>query len=365
MNNSEEKLQRESRSDESPVVNIFLIYSPLHYLAAESIAAHFGQNALNFLFYLKPEFEKMVDLSKWDAVEFLPWPRFYPEKGPFGRMRRTRQNLDVVGNVCAGASEIRLHTSVIDTEAVNYFISFLQGAHPDAEFSVRLIPDGLMNVQRHPLGPFKEMLQYCKKVRRLVYPVLNYYTFQGDRTGADTKIVDRIYVLPSFPHEYDQTKTVEISLQKDSRNSDLRTAAESTGKRALVLGQPLIAFNRFTREDMQSVTMGIRAFIDACGIDEIEYKSHPRDPDREFGHPDYKELEIVEPLETYLSSAPYDLVIGVCSTALLTARLILPKSDRVVAYGMDMMRYRSNKDKKNIESPFIALGVEMINHRSF
>ena len=43
-------------NSESTVANIFLIYSPLHYLAAESIAAHFGQNARNYLFFLKQEF---------------------------------------------------------------------------------------------------------------------------------------------------------------------------------------------------------------------------------------------------------------------------------------------------------------------
>ena len=249
-------------NSESTVANIFLIYSPLHYLAAESIAAHFGQNARNYLFFLKQEFKGVVDPSKWDAVEFLPWPRFYPEKGLFGTIRRTSNNLAVVGNVCAGASKIRLHTPVIDTEAVNYFINFLQGAHPEAKFSVRLLPDGLLNVQRHPLGLFKEMMQYFKKARRFIYPALNYYTFRGDRTGSDTKIVDRIYVLPGFPHEYDHSKTVEISLLKEGGDAGIRTALGTTGKRALVLGQPLIAFNRFTKEDMQAVTMGIRTFIE-------------------------------------------------------------------------------------------------------
>lgn len=352
------------RKTESNVANIFLIYSPLHYLAAESIAAHFEQNQRNYLFFLKPEFKGLVDPSKWDALGFLPWPRFYPEKGLFGTIRRTRNNLAIVGRVCTGASEIRLHTPVIDTEAVNYFINYLKNTYPDAKFSVRLLPDGLLNVQRHPLGRLREMMQYCKKARRLIYPALNYFTFSGDRTGSDAKIVDRIYVLPGFPHEYDQAKTMEVSLLKGSGQSEMETSVVSADKRALVIGQTLIAFKRFTMEDMLSVSLGIRAFIDGCGIDDIEYKSHPRDPDREFGHPDYKELVIAGPLETYIATTPYNLVIGVCSTALLTARIILPKSCRVVAYGMNMMQYRSDKDKKNILSPFIALGVEIVNHRN-
>lgn len=340
-------------------VNLYLIYSPLHYLAAQSVAANLEKGSANYLFYLKAEFREMIDPAGWDGVSFLPWPRFYPEKGLLGRTRRTLKNLELVADICQGASAIRLHTPVIDTEAVNYCINYLRSRYPKASFSARLIPDGLLNVQRHPLGFLKELMQYLRKARRLVTPALDYYPFRGDRTGSDDPIVDRIYVLPRFPHEYDRNKTFEISLLKPTESA----APPAVIRRALVLGQPLTAFKRFSVADMQAVSLGIRALIAETGIADIEYKSHPRDPDREFGHPDYRELVIVEALETYLATHPYQLVIGVCSTALLTARLILPEECRVVAYGMDMMQYRGEEDKKKIESPFRMLGVEMIDHR--
>lgn len=364
MDNCRESCKETPKKHVASVVNIFLIYSPLHYLAAENIATNFEQNARNFLFYLKAEFRELVDSSKWDSSEFLPWPRFYPEKGPLGRLRRTRMNLDIVASVCSGASDIRLHTPVIDTEAVNYLINFLQTMYQDATFCVRLIPDGLLNVQRYPLGRLKEALQYFKKARRLVDPALDYYIFRGDRIGSDAKIVDKIYVLPGFPHEYDPTKTVEISLQKsdDSTDNDI-TGNVSTRKRALVLGQPLTS-KRFSAEDMRSVTQGIRSFIDKCGINEIEYKSHPRDHNKELYHIDYKEITIDRPLEAYLAYNSFDLIIGVFSAALLTARLILPKTCRVVAYGTDVVRYRGNREKTSILSSFALLKVELVNHRS-
>jgi len=344
------------------IVNIYLIYSPLHYLAAESIAVHHEPVARNVLFYLKEEFGGVVDPTRWDSSAFLPWPRFYPERGLFGRLRRATMNLEMVGSTCAGASEIRLHTPVIDTEAVNYFIQYLRRRYPTARFSVRLIPDGLLNVQRHPLGRIKELLQYCKKLRRVVCPDLDYYTFRGDRTGSDDAIVDRIYVLPGLPHEYDRSRTVEIPLMHGSTESRTLVAGN---RRALVLGQPLVAYRRFTPDDMHSVSAGMRNFIADCGIDEICYKSHPRDLDREFAHPDYRELVIDGALEKHLAAEPYDLVIGVCSTALLTARMILPHSCRVVAYGLDMMKYRGERDRRNIEAPFASLGVEMVRHGAF
>lgn len=345
------------------VTNIFLIYSPLHYLAAENIATHFERNSRNHLFYLKAEYSDLVETSNWESVDFLPWPRFYPEKGLFGRLKRTRKNLDIVAGACRGATEIRLHTPVIDTEAANYLINFLQSLYPDARFCVRIIPDGLLNVQRYPLSRLKEVLQYCKKARRLIDPALDYYTFRGDRVGSDAEIVDRIYVLPGLPHEYNRAKTVEISLIKKNQVHVTDLATEKTKRRALVIGQPLVAFNRFNRNDMQAVSLGIREFIAACGIDYIDYKSHPRDKEKEFGHPDYTELVIEKPLETHLASNHYDLVIGVDSTSLLTARMILPASCRVVSYGMDMIIYRGTEDKTKIGSPFVSLGVEMVNYQ--
>lgn len=363
MDDGKKIYESDPSNNEASVVNIYLVYSPLHYLAAESIATHLEQNARNFLFYLKEEFRGLVDNSRWDSAGFLPWPRFYPDKGLLGRMRRTRKNLDIVGKVCAGASVIRLHSPVIDTEAVNYLINFLKDSNPGSSFAVRLIPDGLLNVQRYPLSRLKKLLQYCKKTRRLIDPALNYYTFSGDRTGSDAAIVDRIYVLPGFPHEYDQTKTYEISLLNDCGHNDAATDGEIAVKRALVLGQPLTQ-KRLSQQDMRSITLGVRAFIASCGISDISYKTHPRDANKELSHPDYKELVIDQPLETYLSQHSFDLVIGVFSAALLTARLILPKSCRVVAYGTNAIRFRGAREKNSILSSFALLDVELVDLRN-
>jgi len=355
--NSEAKPDMAPGHSKQPVTNLFLIYSPLHYLAAESIAVHFEQNAHNYLFYLKLEFQKLVDPSKWDAVNFLPWPRFYPEKGLFGGMRRAVKNLKLVAGLCEGATTIRLHTTVIDTEAVNYLINFLKASFPCASFSVRIIPDGLLNIRRHPMGRLKEALQYLKKARRLFFPALDYYTFSGDRTGSDDPIVDRIYLLPHFPHQYNSAKTVKLPSLTASPES------EETGwhaPRALVIGQPLVDFKRMSVANVEVVTRGIRDFIEQCSILEIDYKAHPKDRERDYDNPDYHDLNIDIALESYLSKHPYDLVIGVCSTALLTARLIMPISTRVVAYGINLMEFRSKNEREEIESPFKKLDVKIV-----
>lgn len=342
-------------------VNIFLIYSPLHYLAAEKVATHFERDARNCLFYLKPQFKELVDHSKWDFVDFLPWPRFYPEKGAFGRLRRTRNNLDAVSEVCKCASEIRLHTPTIDTEAINYFINHLINSFPGSRFCVRIIPDGLLNTRRHPLGRLKEILQYAKKARRVVCPSLDYYTFRGDRIGSDTAIVDRIYLLPGFPHEYDQKITVTMpSLCGSYEERDINLVEP----RALVIGQPLVVDRQMSFDDMHRVTEGIHSFLKSKNISKIFYKSHPRDPNHEYAIDSYEDLNISKPLELHLTEEYYTVVIGVCSTALLIARMACHESTQVVAYGMDRMIFKNLKDRMTIHNAFKTLNVEIIDHEN-
>ena len=339
------------------VANIFLIYSPLHYLAAESVAVHFEPGARNYLFYLKHEFKDLAHPSKWDGVNFLPWPRFYPKKGFFGGMRRAGDNLRLVGALCAGATTIRLHTPVIDTEAVNYLINFLRGAFPGAAFSVRIIPDGLLNIRRHPLGRLKRMLQYLKKLKRVFCPELDYYTFSGDRIGSDDAIVDRIYLLPRFPHQYDPGKVAELPALVPPAAGGHEGARVP---RALVVGQPLVDFKRMTTADVELVTQGMRRFIGDCGISEIDYKAHPKDSRRELDSSGYRDLKITCPLEIHLSRHSYDLVIGVYSTALLTAKMVLPESSRVVAYGMNRMQFRGDSERGDLELSFDKFRVEIV-----
>jgi Alpha-2,8-polysialyltransferase (POLYST) len=338
-------------------VNLFMVYSPLHCLCAELIVRHFEVGARNVVFHLKQEFSKCLNHELWDDVVYHPWPRFDPEPGMFGRIRRTRSNLDLVAHYCTGADEISLHTTVIDTEAINYHINYLKGQFPDADFHVRLFPDGVMNLKRHPQGCFKESLQYFRFIRRLVYPKLRYYTFKGDRTGSDDQIVDMIYTLPTFPYEYEASKI--IVLPQFGRN-EIEHVKEQVLKRALVIGQPLIAYKGMTKESVERVTHAIYDYLKENGIDEIYYKSHPRDNTREYALDEYRELIIDEPLEQHLAGFPYGVVIGVCSTALLTGRMVLPEWCRVVSCGMNLMRFPSDEARVSYVQIFNQLRVETI-----
>lgn len=334
-----------------------MVYSPLHCLCAELIVSHFERDAKNFLFYLKPGFGELVNPSLWNKISYLPWPRFYPMPGFLGRIRQTQQNLHAVAENCHGAQRIVLHTSVIDTEAVNYNINFLKKKFPQAEFKIRLFPDGLLNLKRHPLGLFKELLQYSRLLRRVICPDLHYYRFTGDRIGSDDAIVEKIYTFPRFPHQYSSAK---VTCMPEFEKSDKISNRLPVLKSALVIGQPLIAYGRMSEQTVKVVTKGIYDYLLSCGVEQIFYKSHHRDNRKEFAMDEYQELIIKKPLEHHLKERPYDIVIGVCSTSLLTGKMILPSWCKVVSYGMDLMQFNNNKEKECLISIFNKLEVELI-----
>jgi hypothetical protein len=340
-------------------VDLYLVASPLHYVCAGMVARDFGKGAASHLFYTRSFLAPLVDGERWDSAQFLPWPRFHPLAGPFGRLRRARANLDVVAFPCRDAGEIRLHMAVMDTEANNYHVNHLRRSFPRAAFSVRLLPDGILNLRRHPMGLFKEIGQYGRKLRRLACPSLDYHPLRGDRTGSDDPLVDRIYLLPGMPHQYDSRKVAELA--------PFPAAQPRTGgvKKALVLGQPLSSLGHISPGELESVSAGMEAFLRREGVEVILYKRHPRDARGDFLRPGYRELALAEPLESHLMRDPYDLVVGATSTGLLTARMILGERSRSISYGMNMLGGRGRRDSQKREElgrVFRAAGIEVVDH---
>lgn len=355
--NQRDIAQQRREQNLNTTVNLFFVYSPLHYICAEHVTEHFENGQTNYLFYIKKLVADLVMKTRCREAVFLPWPRFYPERGLFGQTQRTLKNLEIVESYCKGFDTIRIHTPVIDTEAINYLINHLGNMFPNSSVSVRLIPDGVLNIQRHPLGPFKEIVQYARKLRLLISPRLNYYTLHGDRTGSDTPIVDRIYTLPGFPHEYCRDKVVPLPPFHQPDDS-ITVAGE---RRALVIGQPLVQDRRLTPENCTTIRNGIAEFLQRNGVSRVDYKGHPREKGKEFYCEQYQEIFPREPLETFLIHNHYDIVIGIYSTALLTARLILPGQSRVISFGFDKVSYKDRKSKSKVLSVFHKLGIEMMN----
>lgn len=335
---------------------VYFVASPLHYLAARRVALDHEAGARQVLVCYRPALAGMIRREDWDAVVLMPWPRFDPLPGPFGRLRRTLANLRAVAAAVGPVDELHLHSPVYDTEAINYFLHALPRLTGARVRRARILPDGLLNLSRHPLNAAKRLAQRLRGLRRLANPLLRYTPFAGDRIGSDAAFVDRIYVLDGFPHPYDPAK-VQVLAPLVQRPAETSAAA---AHRALVIGQPLTGSGLLTEPDRVRIAKAIEAWLTAHGASEVHYKPHPREGGGggEFMRPAYHRLQVAEPLEAYLAREPYALIVGCYSTALFTARQIVGQRARVAAFGVERVRFKGEEKREKVRQLMAALAIE-------
>jgi len=340
-------------------VAVYFVASPLNYLAARRVALDHEAGARQVLVCYRPALKPMVREADWDAVVHMPWPRFDPLPGLFGRLRRTLQNIRGVAGVVGPCETIHLHSPVFDTEAVNYFVRALPRLTGARELLARILPDGVNSLHRHPLRLARRLATQARRIRRVVSPLLNYSAFSGDRIGSDAAFVDRVYVLSGFAHEYDAAKVVMLGpLVTPVLDS---ASPGATPRRALVLGQPLLGHRQISEGQRQAIARAMAAWLAAEGIEQVDYKPHPREHgDGEFWSSRYRRLVIDEPLESYMAHEAYDVVMGVCSTALFTAKQIQSPACRVVAVGAECVRFDTAAMRGDVMNMMQKLGVVMV-----
>lgn len=336
-------------------VALYFIASPLQYLAARRIADEFETGARQILVYYKHGVAPLVRADEWDAATYMPWPRFEPLPGPFGRLRRLKQNLHDIAALIGQTEVIHVHSAVFDTEAINYFVHGLPRLTGAATLKARILPDGIISIRRYPLSPWKRLAQCLRKLRRLVAPELDYACFSGDRIGSDAPFVDRIYTLSGLPHEYPHERVIPLPplVSATTRGADAE-------QRALIVGQPLEGAGLMTAGHVEVTSGAIEAWLKQQGIHLIDYKAHPKDPRRELNRPDYLLLEIDEPLESFLAHSNYSHILGVRSSVLPLARQIYGDSARIVAFGWEHILFKSHEERHAMQNAFEAAGVEII-----
>jgi hypothetical protein len=344
---------------DSKSVAVYFVASPLQYLAARRIAENFEMEARQVLVWYKPGLQSIVKAEEWDACSYLPWPRLEPLPGLFGRHRRLRENIRTVANLIGTCDTLVIHSAVFDTEAINYFLHALPNICEAKSMHARILPDGLISIRRYPLNLNKRLLQHTRKIRRLFAPELQYQCFSGDRIGSDAPFCDRIYTLPNLPNEYPADKVAVLPPLVD-QTRDRSEPSQLHGGRALVIGQPLVDCGLLSSRDAKEVSEAIRIWLKQAGIGSIEYKAHPKDPNRELNHSDYRLIDPSEALESYLASTHYDAVVGVRSSALLFARSIYPSSTRVLAFGWGKLQFKSKEEQTDMRNAFIGGGVEFM-----
>ena len=339
-----------------PRVALYFIASPLQYLAARLIAKQHEQGARQVLVWYQPGVKSIVQADEWDACAYMPWPRWAPLPGPFGRHRRLRRNIQDIAELVGPCDEIHIHSAVFDTEAINYFLRALPKALGAKVMKARILPDGVISIRRYPLNHIKRVLQHLRKLRQLAAPELDYWCFSGDRIGSDAPFCDRIYVLPGLPHEYPADKVVTLPPLVEPSTAP----GENVGRRALVIGQPMVGAGLMTEDDRDIVTRDIHDWLMQQGFDVIHYKGHPKDPHKELNTPDYDVLDIDQPIEMWMSRQPYAAVVGTRSTALLFAAQLYQGQAQVAAFGWDRTRFKSDREKRDMERAFEKAGVRLM-----
>lgn len=339
----------------SPRVAVYFVASPLHYLAARRVAQAHEAGSRQVLVCYRPALAGTVVASDWDEVVLMPWPRFDPLPGPFGRLRRTLANLRAVAAAVGACDELVMHSPVYDTEAINYFVHALPRLTHARRWHARILPDGLLNLSLHPLSPARRAGQQLRRLRRLAHPLLRYTPFAGDRIGSQAPFVDRVYVLDGFPSPYDPSRSHPLGplVPPPAPGAPLP-------RRALVVGQPLAAVGLLTEDEREQVAAAIDAWLQAEGVTDIHYKRHPRERAQgELMRPRYRELQTDLPLEAYLAAEPHAWVAGCCSTALYTARQIGGPGIRIAAFGVGNVRFSSAAARDNALALMRQLGIDI------
>jgi hypothetical protein len=337
---------------------VYFVATPLHYLCARRIARDHEAGAKQVLVCYSRALDGIVEGSEWDEVVVIPWPRFEPLPGPFGRHRRLLENVRRVGQAVGPCGVLYLHSPVFDTEAINYFLRALPKLCRAREMHARVIPDGLLNLQRHPLGGIKRLAQRARTLRRLAHPLLDYWCFAGDRIGSDAPFVDRIYVLAGFPHAYPATKVVTLAPLIDAPSRG--TQGVSRAPVALIVGQPLVRVGLMSREDCDVVTREIARWLADEGIGDVVYKAHPRDRlPYDLKSPEHRLLSIDEPIETHMAAQLYTVVVGCCSTVLFLARQIYGPDVRILSFGLDHVRFKDDGKHKTLTDLMEKFAIEI------
>jgi len=343
-------------SQASRRVAVYFVASPLQYLAARQIAAQHEAGATQVLVWYQPGVQTVVRAQDWNAAMYMPWPRWAPLPGPFGRHRRLHDNVHRVAKLVGHADVLHLHSAVFDTEAINYFLHALPRLCGAREMHARILPDGIINVRRYPLSPTKQGLMRLRDLRRLVAPELRYTPFAGDRIGSDAPFCDRIYVLPGLPHEYPANKVVTLAALAQ------RAVVEpgQAGTRcALVVGQPLVGTGLLDSTGLSAVTSRMRDWLREHDIHHVVYKAHPKDPRSELFVDGDEQVQLDEPLEQWMPRQAFAAVVGVRSTSLLLARQIYGPGTQVRAFGWDRVHFKSDAERRSMEQAFKVVGVQI------
>lgn len=321
--------------------NLFLANTDFKLLETELICEQHPIEGRRHLLTYSPQVAENCERDRWDSVHLLRWWTGSKLRKHLGMRDRILTYLDEVVRACDGADEVVLHAITIHSESCNYMIRAIPAAHPGTTVRVHLLMDGILNLRRRPMGPVRRMPQRITQLRWIMQPRINYYTYRGDRLGTDDDIVERIYMLEGFPHEYDPAKVVTFRLDKGAGTSGDTGHA---GRRVLVVGSPIREIRGASHRHAEPVGQEVERVVRELRPTEVLYKPHPLETKRglAFCRDDYEVLTTPSCVERVLATQPFDALVGNCSSALINAKLFFPRLP-VYCCGLDTLEQATRK----------------------
>lgn len=284
-----------------------------------------------------------------------------------GIFRRQRSVKRVMSQVSAAirqfphSRDIHLHTTKLQGPLFNYYVNYLRQQLPQAAIHFNIITDGAFNFHRGNMTQ-NDIRTMAHKDGNPLYRLfgLKFFPYSGDRFGIEADVIEKIYLLPKAPHEYD-LKRAAGSRVLDIPIVDLGLSKKiaTTEKRGLVVGEKLLDKNYLSEDEEKQVAETIGHFMKAQGITQVDYVKHPLADHASLKLPWYNDLVIDGPVEIAIMENDYAVIAGVRSTGLFTARLLAGNECKVISVGIDLCRNRRELAMK-IKQAFHGMDIAVI-----
>jgi hypothetical protein len=342
-----------------PAAYLFVADNDFKLFFSELIAQQHCPDGTHHVYSFSPESQATWDLYPWASRTMLPWvhKNGHSVVQKYWHLRtRLHEILAAFEPACAGADQIVLHMYQIYSERTNYLINHLRKRFPRVPLHVRLIPDGVRNLKIRRMTGIRSLAAPVNRLKWAFDSRLNYYGYSGDRLGSDAEVVDRIYLPRGFPHMYTNDKVCWVDMPQAETD---RQPAET----ALVLGTALLQRGMCSASDMDLAAKCIREELSARGVKEVWYKPHHAECEQrlELWSPGYRLLTSQLGVERLLTQYSVGHLVGQCSTALLTARLMHPQL-KVISCGLDVVERRAGRGAgvQNFRSGAESLGIQLV-----
>lgn len=353
-----ESLARQRTENLMNTVSIYIADSEFQAYLCELIDQQYHEAGSSHFITFLPRVAESCQEYPWDTWAVLPWPLGRGLKRQLGMASRLQTIQSHIAEKCTEAERIIIHSYQIYSERVNCVIAHLRRRFPQVELRVRLIPDGSLNINTRPMTGLRKFPQLFNRLKWLAHPAITTYQYDGDRLGMDCDLCDRIYLPAGFPHAYQPAKVYALQMPRWSGQQPVSHAGN-----VLVLGTALTRTGYCPPHEMQPIAAKIAETIGALECGEVFYKPHRKETAEyyELWSAGQQVLHTQACVERILKDRAYDVVIGNCSTALITTKLMQPAT-RVIAVGLDVVQRHARSTRSMV--PYLQacqkLGIEIV-----